>query len=69
MKFKLACCPRFHYGKEKHRIKQNKEKEIVFHASGRSGIAVRLQASVPLEVQGSDAMAEFTLKAGRRRIL
>jgi GH15 family glucan-1,4-alpha-glucosidase len=63
-KFRLACCPRFNYGKEKHRVKQEREKEIVFHTGGKDGIRMRLQASVALEVHGSDAMAEFTLKAG-----
>jgi len=63
-KFRLACCPRFNYGKDKHRIKQDREKEIVFHTGGNEGIRMRLQGSVPLEVHGSDAVAEFTLKAG-----
>jgi len=63
-KFRLACCPRFNYGEDKHRIKQDREKEIVFHTGGNEGIRMRLQGSVPLEVHGSDAVAEFTLKAG-----
>lgn len=64
VQFKLACRPRFNYGKSEHRIKQQRENEIIFHSGGHDGLQVRLQASVPLQVDGSDAVAEFTLKAG-----
>ncbi|MBS1606245.1 MAG: glycoside hydrolase family 15 protein [Bacteroidetes bacterium] len=64
VKFKLACCPRFNYGRDEHRVSQDSERVVIFKAGGENALEVRLQATVPLQVHGSDAMAEFTLKAG-----
>jgi GH15 family glucan-1,4-alpha-glucosidase len=61
VKYRLACCPRFNYGKDRHTIKQQGTNEIIFQSDG---LTVRLQASIPLKIKAGDAVAEFTLKAG-----
>lgn len=62
VKYKLACCPRFNYGKDPHTIEQQGDKAVIFRV--KDGEAMRLRASVPLRVQDGDVFAEFTLKAG-----
>jgi GH15 family glucan-1,4-alpha-glucosidase len=64
VKYRLACCPRFNYGKDQHTIKQQGPTELLFHADGPNGMNVRLKASIPLQISGGDATAEFTLAAG-----
>ena len=64
VRYKLRCCPRFNYGRDAHAAKQTGPREVLFHADGPNGLLLRLQAGVPLEVNGPDAITEFTLKAG-----
>jgi GH15 family glucan-1,4-alpha-glucosidase len=61
VKYRLACCPRFNYGKDPYTIKQQGTSEIIFQSDG---LTVRLQASIPLKIKAGDAVSEFTLKAG-----
>ncbi len=62
--YKLRCCPRFNYGRDIHTVKLESPQEILFHADGSNGLSLRLQGGIPLQVSGSDGVAEFTLAAG-----
>ena len=63
--YKLRCCPRFNYGRDIHTVKAAGPQKVLFHADGPNGLSLRLQGSVPLQVSGSDVVAEFTLAAGK----
>ena len=71
VKYRMACCPRFNYGKEKVTVKQVSPNELIFYAGevnggkGPDAAKVRLRSSVELQISGSDGMAEFTLAAGK----
>ena len=71
VKYRMACCPRFNYGKEKVTVKQVSPNELIFYAGevnggkGPDAAKVRLRSSVELQISGSDCMAEFTLAAGK----
>jgi len=64
VKYKLNCCPRFNYGRDERKARQTNSNEIVFHTDGPNGLDVRLKATIPLQLTGNDATAEFTLAAG-----
>ena len=55
--FMMRCSPRFDYGRATHSIARTEE-GIVF-STGTT--AMRLRGSVPIEIQGGDAVARFTL--------
>jgi len=58
--FVMRCAPRFDYARATHCIERTNE-GIVF-SSGR--MAMRLRASTPVQIEGSDATARFVLRAG-----
>jgi GH15 family glucan-1,4-alpha-glucosidase len=58
--YHLKCQPRFNYGMSPHTIKQVSETEVIFACSANSTV-LRLVSSVPLQVNGTDVVAEFTL--------
>lgn len=60
---RMVCAPRFDYGRAKHTV-EKRGGEILFVSRGRDKTAIRLRASVPVRVQGGDAVAEFKLRAG-----
>jgi GH15 family glucan-1,4-alpha-glucosidase len=62
VKYRMACCPRFNYGKDRVSIEQAGPNELMFFAGETK---VRLRASIPLQISGSDGIAEFTLAAGK----
>ena len=59
--FVMRCAPRLDYGRAKHTVERTSE-GIVF--SPGSGVALRLRASVPVEIESGDATARFVLPAG-----
>ncbi len=62
--FRMRCAPRFDYARATHTVERRGDAEALF--VGRSGggeLALRLRASVPLRLDGADAVAEFTLHA------
>ncbi len=65
VKYRLACCPRFNYGKDVHTAVQDSPNAIIFRTDGNAGMAMRLKSSVPLQLAGVDATAEFTLAVGQ----
>jgi GH15 family glucan-1,4-alpha-glucosidase len=60
--FRLRCAPRFGYGPGAHRVTGEGERAVFEPDSGE--YAVRLVASVPLEREGGEARARFTLRQG-----
>jgi GH15 family glucan-1,4-alpha-glucosidase len=60
--YRMLCAPRFDYGRAQHQI-EGKEREALFVSKGNDRCAFRLRSSVPLRLNGSDAVAEFTLRA------
>ena len=58
--FVLRCAPRFDYARASHTVEQTRE-GIVFSSQG---MAMRLRSSVPVEIDGGDATARFTLRSG-----
>jgi GH15 family glucan-1,4-alpha-glucosidase len=60
--FAMRCAPRFDYGRATHTVEQTDE-GIVF-ACPTMRMAMRLRASVPMKIEGADAVARFVLRAG-----
>jgi GH15 family glucan-1,4-alpha-glucosidase len=63
VRFSLRCAPRFNYARSGHAARVN-EGSIHFHPECASCPRMTLHATVPLTLDGSDAVASFTLKAG-----
>ncbi len=61
--FCMRCAPRFDYGRATHKVEKVCE-GILFEPDTDLGLALRLRASVPMEIQGPDAVARFTLREG-----
>ncbi|NUO54671.1 MAG: glycoside hydrolase family 15 protein [Polyangiaceae bacterium] len=62
--FRMRCAPRFDYGRATHKIEKVCE-GILFQPDKDLGFALRLRSSVPVEIQGPDAVAQFTLREGQ----
>jgi GH15 family glucan-1,4-alpha-glucosidase len=60
--FVMRCAPRFDYGRAHHKVEKTAD-GVLFWATS-APIALRLHSSVPLRIQGPDAVAEFTLRGG-----
>ena len=58
----MNCCPRFDYARTEHEVSRNDEHEIIFESQGEDGTICKLLSDVPLQEDGRDAHAEFTLK-------
>jgi hypothetical protein len=66
IRFQVRCAPRFGYGRTPHTAEATEEG--VCFATDDGSLRMRLDASVPLEIVGGDAVAEITLKAGETAI-
>ena len=64
IRFRLTCSPRFDYGRAQHRV-ERREGEVLFVSQGQDGLALRLRAEIPLQVENGDACCEFQLRAGQ----
>ena len=62
--FTMECCPRFDYGRSDHSIKMVRDNELLFVDEGKTQTVLRLTSSIPLQINGKDAKADFTLKTG-----
>lgn len=62
--FRFTFAPRFDYARAAHTAKRACEKSIVFRSEGADGLALRLHATIPIEIRENDGYAEFTLAAG-----
>jgi GH15 family glucan-1,4-alpha-glucosidase len=63
--YRLECRPRFNYARTSHTATQAGPNEILFHPEDDDELDARLQAGVPLKLDGDDATATFTLHAGQ----
>jgi GH15 family glucan-1,4-alpha-glucosidase len=61
VRFRMRCAPRFDYGCASHGARATRD-GVLFEAR-EIRQALRLRAGVPLEINGGDAVAEFTLGA------
>lgn len=59
--FRMECKPRFDYGRAQHKIIQINSNTIIFNSEGPHKLSLCLKSSVPIELEGGDAWAEFTL--------
>jgi len=57
----MICAPRFNYGRSSHRAELDGS-SVLFSANDESGMKLRLHSSVPLSLEGGDAVAHFTLR-------
>jgi len=60
----MICQPRFDYARTAHRVAR-REDHILFVSEGAPSLTLRLRSTVPLRLEGGDAVAEFTLRAGQ----
>jgi GH15 family glucan-1,4-alpha-glucosidase len=58
---RVLCAPRFDYGRASHTV-EKRGNEVVFASQGKDRTALRLRPSIPLRIQGGDAVTEFTLR-------
>lgn len=68
LNFSLECMPRFNYGQSAHTVKQNSPTEILLTSDGADKITLRLRATVPMQVKGSDVVSSFMLNTGEKAI-
>lgn len=61
--FQFRCAPRFNYARSGHRIERD-QAALCFIPEAEECLSVALHATFPLEVDGDDAVAVFTLKSG-----
>jgi GH15 family glucan-1,4-alpha-glucosidase len=64
IRFRMACAPKFDYGRANHTMKKRLH-EIIFIPDKRNLPALRLRSSVSLKVENGGAFAEFKLRAGQ----
>ncbi|HEX2220126.1 MAG TPA: glycoside hydrolase family 15 protein [Gemmatimonadales bacterium] len=62
IRYRARCAPRFDYARATHTAEPAKD-GVVF--TGADGTVLRLSSTVPLRIQGGDAVCEFTLSAGQ----
>src|SRR6185503_195065 len=63
VRFKMRCAPRFDYARDKHATTTCADHSVCFIPSCGSP-SMALHATFPMQIEGDDAVAEFTLKAG-----
>jgi len=62
--FRVRCCPRFDYGRQKHTAESHGDRIVEFLMAESCCPPVRLLGGVPLRVVNDDVQADFSLKAG-----
>ncbi len=63
VRFRLRCAPRFDYARGTHQACKE-QNAVCFRPDGQGFDAMALYGTVPLEADGPDAVAEFTLAQG-----
>jgi len=58
----MRCAPRFDYGRARHRCERDGN-DVLFISEGPERTILRLHSSVPVSVEGGDAVAKFRLPA------
>jgi GH15 family glucan-1,4-alpha-glucosidase len=64
LRFKMRCAPRFDYARAEHDIYLD-DHAIVFRSRGNDRLALRLRATVPMEISKGEACALFELTPGQ----
>src|SRR6185437_522478 len=64
VKFRMVCAPRFDYGRAHHSTERAND-GVMFISQGRDQTALRLRSTVPIQITNGDAVADFTLAAGK----
>jgi GH15 family glucan-1,4-alpha-glucosidase len=62
IRFRMDCQPRLNYARDEHQVKRTRDGALF--VSRTDTLALRLRGSVPITVEGGNAVAEFTLGAG-----
>ncbi len=65
LSFEMRCAPRFNYARSGHELERDRM-AVVFLPDCSDCPAMALRATFPLDVDGSDVKASFTLGAGER---
>lgn len=60
--YQMKCMPRFNYGRSLHVVQIVSDTEVIFTSTEDDKTVLRLVSSVPLQVIGTDVIAEFTLQ-------
>jgi GH15 family glucan-1,4-alpha-glucosidase len=63
VRLKLRCAPRFDYARRKHKVRKQGN-AVCFRPEGDDLPAMVLHSTVPLCIEGLDAVSEFTLQKG-----
>ncbi len=58
--FMMRCQPRFNYARTPHKTISQKH-ALIFLPQEEEGLGLKLQSSLPLQIQGNDAAMQFTL--------
>lgn len=66
--FSMECRPRFDYARVEHTVEQSDEREVVFINAKNPNERVRLISTVPLEVEGTDVRADFSLNTSETAV-
>ncbi len=64
LRFRMECAPRFDYARAEHEARAEGA-TVVFTSRGADATALRLRATVPLQIVDGAAVAEFSLDAGQ----
>ena len=62
--FRMECRPRFDYARAKHSVTAANDCEYVFASEGDDQQKLSLVSTIPMQQEGGDATATFTLSAG-----
>src|SRR5262245_19445313 len=60
--YRMVCAPRFGYARAEHHV-EARGREVLFISRSDDRCAFRLLSSLPLRLNGPDAVVEFTLRA------
>ncbi|MFT4111446.1 glycoside hydrolase family 15 protein [Silvibacterium sp.] len=66
--FEMHCAPRFNYARSSHTANRNQD-AVCFVPEGEQQPSMALHATFPIEIDGNDTVAKFTLKAGETAML
>ncbi|HET8752776.1 MAG TPA: glycoside hydrolase family 15 protein [Salinimicrobium sp.] len=60
--YEMCCSPSFDYGRNQHSVEKISDKEYIFTSTGDKATQLRLKSTVPLQIEGDNIVAEFTLE-------
>jgi len=68
VRFQMHCAPRFNYARSGHRV-QREQGSVCFIPDSSECPGMALHATFPLNIDGADAKASFTLNAGETALM